>query len=67
MLFLNLAQRTGIGGIQQCLSFCFKSLTALAALYPEHDLFLQQTTRKHTLRAIMGKDLRTRPGLDYYE
>ena len=66
-LFLDLAQRAGMGGIQEWLSFYFKSPMTLPELYPEHDLFIQQMKLKNTLRAIMGEDLITHLGLDYYE
>ncbi|MDX6380346.1 MAG: myo-inositol-phosphate synthase [Rubrobacteraceae bacterium] len=67
VLFLDLAQRAGMGGIQEWLSFYFKSPMTLPELYPEHDLFIQQMKLKNTLRAIMGEDLITHLGLDYYE
>ena len=66
-LFLDLAQRTGMGGIQEWLSFYFKSPMVLPKLYPEHDLFIQLMKLKNTLRAIRGEDLITHLGLDYYE
>ena len=66
-LFLDLAQRAGMGGIQEWLSFYFKSPMTLPELYPEHDLFIQHMKLKNTLRAIMGEDLITHLGLDYYE
>jgi myo-inositol-1-phosphate synthase len=66
-LFLDLAQRAGMGGTQEWLSFYFKSPMTLPELYPEHDLFIQQMKLKNTLRAIMGEDLITHLGLDYYE
>ena len=66
-LFLDLAKRAGMGGIQEWLSFYFKSPMTLPELYPEHDLFIQQMKLKNTLRAIMGEDLITHLGLDYYE
>jgi len=66
-LFLDLAQRAGMAGIQEWLSFYFKSPMTLPELYPEHDLFIQQMKLKNTLRAIMGEDLITHLGLDYYE
>jgi myo-inositol-1-phosphate synthase len=67
VLFLDLAARAGMGGIQEWLSFYFKSPMTLPELYPEHDLFIQQMKLKNTLRAIMGEDLITHLGLDYYE
>jgi myo-inositol-1-phosphate synthase len=66
-LFLDLAQRAGMGGIQEWLSFYFKSPMVLPELYPEHDLFIQLMKLKNTLRAIKGEDLITHLGLDYYE
>jgi myo-inositol-1-phosphate synthase len=56
-----------MGGIQEWLSFYFKSPMTLPELYPEHDLFIQQMKLKNTLRAIVGEDLTTHLGLDYYE
>ena len=67
VLFLDLAQRAGMGGIQEWLSFYFKSPMTLPELYPEHDLFIQLMKLKNTLRAIRGEDLITHLGLDYYE
>jgi myo-inositol-1-phosphate synthase len=66
-LFLDLAQRAEMGGIQEWLSFYFKSPMVLEELYPEHDLFIQLMKLKNTLRAIRGEDLITHLGLDYYE
>jgi len=66
-LFLDLAQRAGMGGIQEWLSFYFKSPMVLPELYPEHDLFIQLMKLKNTLRAIRGEDLITHLGLDYYD
>jgi myo-inositol-1-phosphate synthase len=66
-LFLDLAQRASMGGVQEWLSFYFKSPMTLPELYPEHDLFIQLMKLKNTLRAIMGEDLITHLGLDYYE
>src|SRR5215213_421824 len=66
-LFLDLAQRAGMGGIQEWLSFYFKSPMVLPEIYPEHDLFIQLMKLKNTLRAIKGEDLITHLGLDYYE
>jgi myo-inositol-1-phosphate synthase len=64
---LDLAQRAGMGGIQEWLSFYFKSSMTPAQLYPEHDLFIQHMKLKNTLRAIVGENLITHLGLDYYE
>jgi myo-inositol-1-phosphate synthase len=66
-LFLDLAQRAGMGGIQEWLSFYFKSPMTLPELYPEHDLFIQQMKLKNTLRTIMGEEVIHHTGLDYYE
>ncbi len=66
-LFLDLAHRSGMGGIQEWLSFYFKSPMTLPELYPEHDLFIQQMKLKNTLRTIMGEEVIHHTGLDYYE
>ncbi len=66
-LFLDLAQRAGMSGIQEWLSFYFKSPMVGAGLYPEHDLFIQLTKLKNTLRHVAGEELITHLGLDYYE
>ena len=66
VLFNDLAQRAGMGGIQEWLSFFFKSPMHLEGLYPEHDLFIQQMKMKNTLRYLMGEDLITHLGVEYY-
>jgi myo-inositol-1-phosphate synthase len=66
-LFLDLAQRAGMSGMQEWLSFYFKSPMSAPGLYPEHDLFIQQMKLKNRLRAMKGEDLITHLGLDYYE
>ncbi len=66
-LFFDLAQRAKMAGIQEWLSFYFKSPQAAAGLYPEHDLFIQLTKMKNTLRFIMGEDQITHLGVEYYE
>ena len=66
-LFMDLARRTGMKGIQEWLSFYFKSPMHADGLYPEHDLFIQLTKLKNTLRHIAGEELITHLGLDYYE
>jgi myo-inositol-1-phosphate synthase len=66
-LFFDLAQRAGLAGIQEWLSFYFKSPQAAAGLYPEHDLFIQHTKLKNTLRYLMGEEQITHLGLEYYE
>jgi myo-inositol-1-phosphate synthase len=67
ILFLDLAQKAGMYGIQEWLSFYFKSPMILPELYPEHDLFIQQMKLKNTLRTIMGEEVIHHIGLDYYE
>jgi len=66
-LFMDLAARTGQKGIQEWLSFYFKSPQAAPELYPENDLFIQLTKLKNTLRHWMGEDLITHLGTEYYE
>jgi len=66
VLFLDLAQRTGFDGIQEWLSFYFKSPMYAEGLYPEHDVFIQLMKLKNTLRYIKGEELITHLGLDYY-
>ena len=66
ILFLDLAKRVGFSGIQEWLSFYFKSPMYLPSLYPEHDLFVQLAKLKNTLRYIMGEEMITHLGLDYY-
>jgi myo-inositol-1-phosphate synthase len=65
-LFMDLAARAGLKGIQEWLSFYFKSPMVAEGLYPEHDLFIQLTKLKNTLRHITGEELITHLGLDYY-
>ncbi len=65
-LFLDLAHRAGLGGIQEWLSFYFKSPMTAPELYPEHDLFIQHMKLKNTLRRLMGEEQITHLGLDYY-
>jgi myo-inositol-1-phosphate synthase len=64
--FMDLAHRTGMYGIQEWLSFYFKSPQAAEGLYPEHDLFIQLQKLKNTLRYIAGEELITHLGWDYY-
>jgi len=66
-LFLDLAKRAGMGGIQEWLSFFFKSPVVPQGLYPEHDLFIQQKKLKNTLRWMMGEELITHLGREYYD
>jgi myo-inositol-1-phosphate synthase len=67
VLFLDLAQRAGMRGIQEWLSFYFKSPMTAPKLYPEHDLFIQLMKLKNTLRWLMGEDLITHLGQEYYD
>ena len=66
-LFLDLARRSGMGGIQEWLSFYFKSPMHAAGLYPEHDLFIQLMKLKNTLRFLKGEELITHLGREYYD
>jgi myo-inositol-1-phosphate synthase len=66
-LFLDLAKRAGMGGIQEWLSFYYKSPMHAPGLYPEHDLFIQLMKLKNTLRHLRGEDLITHLGLEYYD
>jgi myo-inositol-1-phosphate synthase len=66
-LFLDLAQRAGMKGIQEWLSFYFKSPQTAPGLYPEHDIFIQLMKLKNTLRYLKGEDLITHLGLEYYD
>jgi myo-inositol-1-phosphate synthase len=66
-LFFDLAQRAGLSGIQEWLSFYFKSPQTAPGLYPEHDLFIQQTKLKNTLRWLMGEEQITHLGIEYYQ
>jgi myo-inositol-1-phosphate synthase len=67
-LFLDLARRAGMkGGIQEWLSFYFKSPMTAPGLYPEHDLFIQLMKLKNTLRHLRGEELITHLGLEYYD
>ena len=65
-LFSDFAHRAGMKGIQEWLSFYYKSPMAAPGLQPEHDLFIQQTKLKNTLRHLMGEDQITHLGLEYY-
>ncbi|MEK6612547.1 MAG: inositol-3-phosphate synthase [Gemmatimonadota bacterium] len=65
-LFSDFARRAGMKGIQEWLSFYYKSPMAAAGLQPEHDLFIQQTKLKNTLRHLMGEEQITHLGLEYY-
>jgi myo-inositol-1-phosphate synthase len=66
VLFSDLALRAGLGGIQEWLSFYYKSPQTPPGLYPEHDLFIQHTKLKNTLRWMMGEDQITHLGREYY-
>jgi myo-inositol-1-phosphate synthase len=67
VLFLDLAKRAGMSGIQEWLSFYFKSPMHAPELYPEHDLFIQLMKLKNTLRYMRGEDLITHLGREYYD
>ena len=66
-LFIDLAQRAGKKGIQEWMSFYFKSPQAAEGLYPEHDIFIQHMKLKNTLRWMMGEDQITHLGREYYD
>jgi myo-inositol-1-phosphate synthase len=66
-LFLDLAKRAGYSGIQEWLSFYFKSPMHAPGLYPEHDLFIQLMKLKNTLRHMKGEELITHLGREYYD
>ncbi len=66
-LFMDLAQRAGMSGIQEWLSFYFKSPMAAKSVYPEHDLFIQLMKMKNTLRWMAGEELITHLGLEHYD
>jgi myo-inositol-1-phosphate synthase len=66
-IFLDLASRTKMSGIQEWLSFYFKSPMTAPGLYPEHDLFIQLMKLKNTLRHLRGEELITHLGLEYYD
>ena len=66
-LFSDLSQRCGWGGIQEWLSFYFKSPMVAPELYPEHDLFIQLIKLKNTLRYLKGEELITHLGMEYYD
>jgi myo-inositol-1-phosphate synthase len=67
VLFMDLAQRAGMRGIQEWLSFYFKAPMHAPELYPEHDIFIQLMKLKNTLRHMQGEDLITHLGLEYYD
>ena len=66
-IFLDLAKRAGFSGIQEWLSFYFKSPQTAPGLYPEHDLFIQLMKLKNTLRYMAGEEELTHLGADYYD
>ena len=66
-LFTDLAQRSGMRGVQEWLSFYFKGPMTAPGLYPEHDIFIQLMKLKNTLRWMKGEDLITHLGLEYYD
>jgi len=67
VLFMDLAQRAGMRGIQEWLSFYFKAPMHAPEIYPEHDIFIQLMKLKNTLRWMRGEDLITHLGLEYYD
>ena len=67
IMFLDLAKRAGMSGIQEWFSFFFKSPMTAPNLYPEHDLFIQLMKFKNTLRHMMGEECITHLGLEYYD
>jgi myo-inositol-1-phosphate synthase len=67
VLFMDLAQRAGMRGIQEWLSLYFKGPMHAPELYPEHDIFIQLMKLKNTLRWMRGEDLITHLGLEYYD
>jgi len=67
VLFLDLASRAGLSGIQEWLSFYFKSPQTAPGLYPEHDLFIQHWKLKNTLRWMVGEEMVTHLGVEYYD
>ncbi len=66
-LFMDLAQRAKMKGVQEWLSFYFKAPQTAPGLYPEHDIFIQLMKLKNTLRHLQGEDLITHLGLEYYD
>jgi myo-inositol-1-phosphate synthase len=66
-LFMDLARRSGMSGVQEWLSFYLKSPMTAPGLYPEHDIFIQLMKLKNTLRHLRGEELITHLGLEYYD
>ncbi|MCU1328797.1 MAG: Inositol-3-phosphate synthase, partial [Bryobacterales bacterium] len=67
VLFMDLAQRAGMRGVQEWLSFYFKAPMTAPGLYAEHDIFIQLMKMKNTLRWMKGEELITHLGLEYYD
>ena len=67
VLFMDLARRAGMSGVQEWLSFYFKGPMHSPEVYPEHDIFIQLMKLKNTLRWMRGEDLITHLGLEYYD
>jgi myo-inositol-1-phosphate synthase len=67
VLFLDLAHRAGMKGVQEWLSFYFKAPMTAPGLYPEHDIFIQLMKLKNTLRWMRGEEMITHLGLEYYD
>ena len=67
VLFMDLAQRAGMRGVQEWLSFYFKGPMTAPGLYPEHDIFIQLMKLKNTLRWMQGEELITHLGQEYYD
>lgn len=64
---MDLAQRVGMKGVQEWISFYLRAPQTAAGLYPEHDIFIQLMKLKNTLRHLQGADLITHLGLEYYD
>ena len=67
VLLMDLAQRAGMRGVQEWLSFYFKAPMHAPEVYLEHDIFIQLMKLKNTLRWMRGEDLITHLGLEYYD
>lgn len=67
VLFMDLAQRAGMRGIQEWLSFYYKAPMAKEGLQPEHNLFTQEMKLYNTLRYLMGEEQITHLGIEYYQ
>jgi myo-inositol-1-phosphate synthase len=66
-LFMDLARRAGMSGIQEWLSFYLKAPQVAEGLYPEHDIFIQHMKLKNTLRWLAGEEQITHLGVEYYD